>query len=201
MSSKVEICNLALGAIGQGSINSMAEASVQAQECTRLFSHTLEVLLRQFPWNFATKSVLLGETSVETQGWTYTYVYPSSALFIRKVFAADSMSTEIPNPFEIVSSGNERYVCCDIYQAYAKYTMKITDVTVLDPLFVDAFAYRLAMSISVAISNNPSLTKQAASLFQQAIGSAQLAGAIEGAEPKAPSQQPRSARDYIMRRR
>src|SRR3546814_17373670 len=58
----VEVCNLALGRIGEGAsrpIQSLTEASEAARACNRVFASAMETTLRDFPWAFAQASVAL----------------------------------------------------------------------------------------------------------------------------------------------
>jgi len=197
MASVVGICNLALRKIGQNTINSLTEASPEAQVCNAMYEQVRDSLLRQFPWNFATKSAALGQVDVDVPDWDYVYVYPSEALHVYKVFEEGNLVTDLPNEFEIVSDGNTKYIACNIETAYAKYAKKITDPTIYDPLFIDTLACNLALEITIPITNNTDLFKVADSLLTRSIYKAMLANAIEGAEQKTPSDLPKSKRHYL----
>lgn len=201
MSSVIEICNLALSKIGQGTINSLSEAIPEAEVCNLFYGNVRDSLLRQFPWNFASKSILLTETTTIVPAWDYSYIYPSNILHVRKVFTADEPILEIPNDFEIVTDASAKYICCNLYQAYAKCTYKMTDPTLFDSLFVEALSCKLALEISMPLTNNTNRTAEVMSKYKEALGNAMLAGAIEGAEPKDDTQKPRSQRRYINARR
>jgi hypothetical protein len=201
MPSVIKICNLSLAHIGQGSINDINEASPQAEQCRLFYDSTRDALLRQFPWNFATKSILLSQLDVTVPGWEYIYQHPATALWVRKVFTAGDVDPEIPNQYEIVSTGAEKYICCDLYQAYAKCTIKVTDPALLDPLFVEALSCKLALALSMPLTNSSSRTQEVMVKFQQAMSSAMLAGAVEGSAKRPSNQQPKSNRAYITARR
>ncbi|MBP2652629.1 MAG: hypothetical protein H6Q73_198 [Firmicutes bacterium] len=203
MASVVEICNLALAKIGQGTINTLSEASPQAEACSLVYEPTRDALLRQYPWNFATKSAFLGQVSVtipEADVWLYIYQYPTNALHVRKVFNKGNIAPEIPNDYEIISTGNSKYVCCNIDQAIARYTLRVTDTTVFDPLFVQALACKIATELAMQ-KGDTNRIKVTMSSFNEAHQAAMLAGAIEGAEQRPQSQKSKSARSYINARR
>lgn len=202
--SDVEICNLALSKIGQSTINTLSEASVEAEMCALYYPNVRDNLLRSFPWNFCNKSVQLGEaaTSIpENDFWEYLYVYPSDCLKIYKIFEDGNFALPVPNEYEVTSYKNVKYICCHIYQAYCRYAQKITDPTLFDPCFIDALACKMAMEIAVPISNSTDRLKIAQALYQTAIQSAMLTNAIEGEEQKFPSEQQKPTMKYIFARR
>lgn len=54
MASEIEICNIALSRIGNSrSINSMTEASKEANQCSLHYEQCRDAVLSDFPWNFA----------------------------------------------------------------------------------------------------------------------------------------------------
>jgi len=203
VASVVELCNLALAKVGRSCINSLAEASPEAEVCRLLFPGVRDSLLRQFPWNFAACSALLGAVSSaipEAGVWGYVYQYPPDALQIHRVFAAGNFAVELPNEFEVVGTGANRYICCNVYQAYARYGMKVTDPTVFDPLFSEALVSKLAVELATG-EDNESRLKVVLTAYRAALGAAMLAGAIEGAPLKVPSQRAGSPRSYVLARR
>src|SRR3546814_9617900 len=75
----VEVCNLALGRIGEGAsrpIQSLTEASEAARACNRVFASAMETTLRDFPWAFAQASVALAPVAQTVPGWEFAYAYP-----------------------------------------------------------------------------------------------------------------------------
>ena len=197
MPSVIEICNLALAHIGQGPINSLEELSPQAKKCNLFYTNTRDSLLRQFPWNFSTRNILLSQVDDSIPGWAYIYQHPPTALWVRKVFTKDNVDPEIPNEYEIISTGTEKYICCDLLQAYAKCTIRIEDTTLFDPLFVDVFTYKLAMDLCMPLTNSSTKTQEIMTKLQTATSMAMMAGAVEGNQKKTIAQQPKSSRSYI----
>lgn len=201
MPSIAEICNLALAHIGQGSINSLDEASSQAEQCNLFFTKTRDALLRQFPWNFSTKSIVLAQVDTTIPGWDYIYAFPPEALWIRKVYTKDEPDPEIPNEYEITSTGTEKFICCDLVDAYTKCTIKVEDSTLYDPLFVDVLAYKLALDLIMPLTNSSSRTQEIMQKYQYALSAAMLAGAVEGGSKRTETNKVRSPRAYITARR
>lgn len=81
MSSKIEICNLALGFLGEAPLADMDEQTPAAQFCKLYFRPALSELLREH-WNFATAREKL--TPMEAQPplpeYKCAYAYPALCL-------------------------------------------------------------------------------------------------------------------------
>jgi hypothetical protein len=102
MSSEVDICNLALGSIGDtarvASI-SPPENSVQAQLCARFYPIARNTLLEMGSWGFATRRVKLAlVTNPTVQGtndfgtWLYAYALPSECINAIAVIPASAVA-------------------------------------------------------------------------------------------------------------
>lgn len=117
------------------------------------------------------------------------------------MFEAGRDCAEIPEQYEIITIGDTKYIACDIYQAYAKITVRVTDPALFDPLFIDALSYKLALKLAMPLTNSSSKTQELMYNYQQAAAAAKLAGAVEGAEKKPENQRPKSQRAYINARR
>lgn len=200
MPSVIEICNLALAHIAQGSINALDERSPQAKTCNLFYKNSRDAFLRQFPWNFSTKTILLAQVATDTPGWGYTYQYPPSALWVREVFNTNDVIPDVPNEYEIAGTGTEKFICCDVYQAYAKCTIKIDDTSLFDPSFVEAFSLKLAMDLCMPLTNSSTKTQELMTKLQQSMSNAALAGAVEGAKKKTATQRERPNNSWVRAR-
>ena len=202
--SDVEICNLALSKIGQSTINSLTEASVEAEACALYYPNVRDALLRSYPWNFCSKSVSLGETSEdipENSFWKYLYVHPSDCLRVQKIFEKGCYALDVPNDYEIISYQSVKYICCDIYQAYCRYSQAIEDPTMFDSCFIDAFSCKLAAELAIPITNSTDRLKIAMQLYQSSIQAAMMTNAIEGADHKFMSEHQQATMKYVNCRR
>lgn len=201
MASVIDICNLALAHIGQGSINSLDESSSQAEQCNLFYPYTRDSLLRQFPWNFATKSILLAQVVSDIQEWPYIYSYPPECLHIRRIYSGGTSNQEIQNEYEVLTSGTDKYICCEIENAYAKCTINISDPMLYDPLFIDVLAFKLSLDLIMPLTNSSTRTQEIVQKYQTALSLAMLHGAVEGAQKRSDNNKVRSDRAYINARR
>lgn len=87
MTSKTEICNLALIEAGYDeTITNMDERSVSAERCNRLYDVCRKEILVGYPWVFASKFVSLARLKETIEGFDYVYAYPDDALRVVNVF-------------------------------------------------------------------------------------------------------------------
>lgn len=153
MSSKVEICNLALSHLGIAKEvqNLENDAGQEAQACRRFYDNARDETLRDFPWSFATKFATLAvvEDAVTTDEWTYAYRYPTDALKIRRILSGsrnDSRQSRVP--YKIVQDTAGLLLYTDMEDAVMEYTVKTTETTKFPVDFVMALSYRIAYYIA-----------------------------------------------------
>lgn len=82
MASVVGICNVALAQIRAGSINSLDEASLQAQQCKLHYQIAVDQCLSETDWGFNHELRALSALDIEIHGWRYCWQYPSDCLRI-----------------------------------------------------------------------------------------------------------------------
>lgn len=104
MASEVDICNLALSRLGDdATVSSLdpPEGSAQAEHCATFYPIARDNLLEMHNWNFATRRIVLGETSLPTNaGWQYAYTVPSECLQLISVLppdVTDNYSSDLGN--------------------------------------------------------------------------------------------------------
>lgn len=174
MTSEVDICNLALGHLGDdATVASLdpPEGSAQADHCARFYPLARDLLLDAHHWAFATRRVslaLLSSTPPST--WRYAYAVPGAALNLISVLAPDALDDNsvglpavggygclpidlpggyTPQPFvcETDDSGNT-VLYTNQQNAVLRYTTKVTDSTKFPPTFVQGLAMRLASMLA-----------------------------------------------------
>ena len=79
ISSKINICNLALASIGEDSIKDFSEGNIRARMCDTFYENSRDYLLEQFDWPFARKQQALMKVASPTD-WvpdgTFEYAKP-----------------------------------------------------------------------------------------------------------------------------
>lgn len=170
MASEVEICNLALSHIRGRSINSLTEASREAQQCKLKYPILRDVVLESTPWQFATSLIALALRAEDPLEWIYSYQNPSDALNIQYITAdfgfrsqdAEGLAFRNRNQIEFVEpdtqvpyemglfDGNS-VILTDQRDAYAKFTAKVTDPNLFSNLFKNALSRYLAAELALPI--------------------------------------------------
>lgn len=169
MASEVDICNLALGHLGDSATVSSLnppEGSAQAEHCSRFYPIARDSLLEMHNWGFSTKRANLALLTSTFSEWQYCYAQPADAINLLAVLSSDAtddysvplqysssvMGVPItmggvyePQPFssEILDDGTP-VIYTNQVNAMLRYTATVSDTTTFSPLFVDALSWLLA---------------------------------------------------------
>ena len=169
MASEVDICNIALGHLGdEAAISAIdpPDGSVQASHCARIYPMARDELLESHNWRFATRrdALALLSTSELPSEWGYAYTYPSACLRVIAVRPADVATSVNPGlifdeqefltkpqtyPFTIESlSDGSQVIYTNVEDATVHFVGLVTDTTKFSPLFSAALARLLAMYLA-----------------------------------------------------
>lgn len=172
MSSEIDICNTALGYLGDdANVSSLSppEGSAQAFYCARFYPIARDALLEMHPWSFATKRASLALLSeIPPSPWAYVYQQPSDALNFISILAPDAQDDNstgyagtagnwcgpgpglyTPQPYtsEIDSNGVEVIYTNQQY-AVLRYTALVSDPTKFSLLFCESLSWLLAAKLA-----------------------------------------------------
>ena len=152
MLSSTDIANMALGHLGVGKqiSNIETEKSEDARSCKQFFNTTIQSMLRDFPWPFATviQSLELVETDPNDE-WGYSYRYPSNCLNVKRILSGSRNDTRLNRvPYKIVNDSSGQLILTDMTDAQIEFTKNI-DATSHYPVdFSLAVSFRLAAYIA-----------------------------------------------------
>lgn len=176
MSSKTEICNLALSNIqvSQFIANIDSDQTNEAMVCRRWFDHAVKYTLEDFNWNFARRRkalALLSATPPST--WTYVYAYPSDCAAARRIdvdgtrtpYAEQRISFEVA--MQEIDGNDVKVIYSDQPSAVLIYTKLITDSALFDAHYVEALAAYIASKIALPLTTKPALARE---WFQMYLG-------------------------------
>lgn len=158
MASEIDICNVALGHLGDtGTVASLdpPEGSAQAEHCARFYPMARDTLLSMHNWGFATRRINLAQLGAAPIGWNYAYARPTDALNILAVLGpgeADFGSAPVSSPShpftcEANTTGN-LVIYCNIEDAAVHYVARVRDTARFPPLFVTALTWQLASMLA-----------------------------------------------------
>lgn len=176
ISSAADLANNALTRLGYKlTVGSLLEGSDHANTILQLYSQTRDDLLRNYDYDFAQRSVALtllksapvggyfppnlwNPMTNPPAGWLYEYAYPDDALKIRLVKPQPMFvmnAAPVPWPFseynDNLLSPAQRTIVCNVPSAIAVYTGRVTDPTLWDVAFSEAFAAALARRIAAGL--------------------------------------------------
>ena len=183
MASKVQIAKLALQHIGDRfDIESLTEASPEAEQVNLVFDDVLLFELRKHPWNFARKftcpAALVGTPPAN---WDYMYTYPPDCVKVRRIVNPLGDNKEPPLRFEIATNSNDKKVILTNVEApEIEYTKLVTDPAQFDPEFTMAFSMRLAQFIAIPITGDKDAMRLLKALADEMGGDAQATDGNEG---------------------
>ena len=148
MASVIDICNLALGHLGDdASVSSISppEGSAQAEHCARFYPIARDAILELHDWKFATRRVALTQLDIASWEWAGAFAAPNNMLRILAVLPREAASDAGSEDFETASSDDGALiVLTNTASPSARCTFRVTDTTRYPPLFVDALSRLLA---------------------------------------------------------
>ncbi len=184
---KIEICNMALSRIGIASIESLSEASEPARVCSQFYDHARRVVLRRFPWTFATRRVQLAQLTDTPQDYLYAYRYPSGCLYLRKLYNENYDNIPALTSYQLASDKSGQVIYTNEEKVSAEYTADIDDCGLFDEHFIDVLSWRLAAEMAFKLTGNMQLTQMAeqqySNLYLEAIANSEDEQNVKTADP------------------
>lgn len=179
---KLDIVNMALGFIGSRSIASLEENTPEAVQCGLFWNRARRAALQDYPWNFATRRVVLAERPLPEAWagrWRHCYAPPDLCLRVLRVLGAGDAAA----PFLLRGDGRGLFILSDEAEALLEGVFDTPDVSLWSELFVMAMARRLACLIAVPLlKNNPEKLRELEQLYRLALPKATAQDAAEGRE-------------------
>lgn len=172
MASDVQICNVALIKIGQPSILSLTEDSLEARSCNLLYNDIRQEVLRSHLWNFAIKRVELAQsTDTPVFGYNYKYALPSDCL---RVLRMDPEGDSIEFKIE------DGYLLTNESQVYIRYVSNVTDPNKFDSSFRETLSTRLAAELAIVVTNDIDKANYYMNMYEIKLGQSTGIGSQEG---------------------
>ena len=187
---KIEICNMALTRIGASPIEALTENSEAARKCNQFYEHDRRVVLRRYPWPWATRRVELAAMTDSPQDYLYAYRYPADCCYLRKLYAVGTDGRFIPLPdirYKIVSDASGLVIYTNEPRVAAEYTADVRNVELFDEIFCEALSWKLAASIAMKLTGNEQIISMARAeydlIFNTAIADAENEQNVRTPEP------------------
>lgn len=150
MASKVSICNLALGFLGdEATVSSLdpPEGSVQADHCATWYPIARDAILEAHAWNYATTRAALTEhASIDPPAsWAYAYTVPNGCLRALALLVPGADDGADGQDFVIEEyDQTTRLLYCNVQDAELRFIFRQDDPGRYSGQFVIALARLLA---------------------------------------------------------
>jgi hypothetical protein len=171
--SETSIANGALVLLGERRINSLDDPNSKTAKILKdRFDEVRDELLRQHPWNFATKRVALpANVTAPIWGFDHAYSLPEDCLRVLE------LSNPGLSPYRIEG----RTIVTDIDAPInLEYTSRVTDATQMDVMFRQVLSAALAADVAEAITGTTTKVDQLEGIKRARLRSARTP---DGQEP------------------
>jgi len=189
MATDVDIANRALSMLGEARITALTDDNKQGRAMNARYSLLRDAELSAYPWRFAIRRVKL-YASGASPDWGYSNVFALPKDHLRTIKAGgDGVNEQAVGVMYESSgySGGQRAVY-EIIEGELhtnlsspvdyEYIAQITDPTKFDPLFIEAFAARLAADAAEELTQSDSKKRYAISMYEQTLNTARRTDAL-----------------------
>lgn len=172
MASETSISNRALQKLGAARITSLSENSSEARSCNAVYEILRDAELRAHPWNFASKRISIAADAVTPDfGKANSFQLPTDCL---KVLEDDVNSLNKDWLIE-----GRKILTDEGGPLYLRYTRRVTEVSEMDPLFMEALSCRMAVEMCEELTQSNSKKESLKDDYKNAIREARRSNAIE----------------------
>jgi hypothetical protein len=189
MASQIEIINLALTKLGARHIASLAENNEAARFFSANYENILLSELRGHVWGFAKARAALPALGT-TPPFRFAYEYALPEGYVRTIQVGDyqpgASLTDYRDNEEGFYSIEQGKILTDFAAPLNVRYIKRVSEGLFDPLFVTAFACKLAFDGCYRITNSNSLKDQVGEEYQMTVDKARNVGAVEIPSQKIP---------------
>jgi hypothetical protein len=175
MASKVDIINNALTKIGANTIININDDSEEARRVNVIFDDSLDLLLQEYPWNFAIERTSLAQLETDpTYEYTYNYQLPTDPYCLRVLDIYNENSQDIFYKIE------GRKLLTNETSVYVRYIKRVTDMSELNAMFREALSYYIAAQLAFTLTGSNSLKKDLLNTYEFTFRKAKTNDAKEG---------------------
>ncbi len=193
MASEVEIYNLALTNIAaKAQVQGLTEESNERKYCSANFKSALTIVLEDHDWGFASDAddlALIRDSNDDPPPrvpWIYEYAYPAEAVVVREIIRDTDNEKVVPFELGLNDSGTGKVIFTDKQSAKARWTRRITAITLLSPRAAECVGWKLATMIVIPLTHNLKLKQNAEQSYLNALAEAKKSDFNEGENRKEP---------------
>lgn len=176
MADKTQIANLALTNLAAENIMDIDEASESASKIRTVYEHVRNAVFAEHPWNFCSEDVQLGALLTKPLiNYSHAYALPTDLVRLNEVYDKHGNRLE-PGEYKVVKD-NTLY--CNVSPVIINYNIIVEDETKFPPLFVQAFAAKLAFEICYSVTGSRTLQADMWELYNHKIAMSKNQNAVE----------------------
>lgn len=199
MSARIDVANYALVLLGEGPITSIEDDSDTARTMLSLYYIARNAVLEAHEWSFAIRRFTPTQSSSTPDwGWSFSYELPSDIIRLLRVDRdrAGGLTTQTSdmNRHQIAHELEGRVILCNESEIHCTGIRRVDDEGIFSPLFVEAFATKLAYLAAIPITESNQKQNNMAALYTAAINAAKSRDGMQGSTRRLRSHWLRKAR-------
>ena len=178
MATAIQISNIALNNIGDGTITDFKDPNARARACKLRFEDVRDAVLRAHPWNCMTHRMELKLNKEYTPPFEYDYAYDVDNTIILRVLGLYE-SDVFDYPFKVEG----QFLLTNATTAKIKYIKRptsIDDTQDFDAQLVQAIAMSLASEIAMDLTGQAQIRDLMLGKYQQVLSEARSIDAQVG---------------------
>jgi len=173
--SPVDICNLALSHLGnkaQVSAIAPSDKSTEANLCVIFYPQARDLILEEYDWNFAIRTVALADLGSPPSGWAYRYDYPNLCL---RPISIKTTNDDTAQDYVVQGDDTQgRVVLTNTADAEMVFIQRITDTGLFTPTLVEAISWLLASYLAGPLTKSSELSQNALAVYGLRVRQAQV---------------------------
>lgn len=186
MTERIDVANMALSWLGEEEITSLDDNLDRARQLKINYIPARDSTLEAHEWSFAIKRFTPSKLAAAPEyGAASRFAIPSDIL---RVLAVDRDQTSAVTPWDAPINSHEqvdwvlegREILCDEEVIYCRGIRRVEDEGIFSPLFVHAFAAKLAALVAVNISASVELQSNMYGLYERFIHEAKTRDGLQG---------------------
>lgn len=184
MSSNVSIANRALAKLGDDRLLLLTDDTKAGRTLNGMFNEVRDAELREANWKFAIRRAQLPALTT-APSWGYAYQYPLPADYLAMVQINDFYvrGNKQKPPYSIEAG----MILTDMAAPLkVRYISRVENAGLYDPLFVEAFACKLAMEACETLTQSETKYARCEKAYKEALIKALMRDAIEKAPDELP---------------
>lgn len=195
MYTQTDVCNMSLSLIGEGhTIKDINEHSVTAEACKRFFQLCLDSCNGSCNWSFTRRDEVIDDryrlSDIVALPYRNAYKLPDDVFKIIRIgelyedSMAETMGYRNTVRFNYRNYDGQKILTTDLDAPFTiQYQCYITDVSICDPLFIEALSYLLAHKLCGCImrdANAANLGTYMYNMYKTVLGKAAATDAQQG---------------------